>query len=104
MDKKITKILTTLYRLVRAEENGSAEHICEYFSSEEIEEILKENGIQAGSNLTDKEIDEAIKDFLEETKMKFFERSKVVAWLDDSDLNDNAREKFIDKLMSIIKY
>jgi hypothetical protein len=102
MDKKIINILTRLYNLVRAEENGSAEHICEYFSSEEIEKILKENGVQVGSNLTDGEIDEAIKDFLEETKMKFFEHSKVVAWLDDTDMNNDAKDKFIEKLMSII--
>ena len=101
MDKKITKILTTLYRVVRAEENGSAEHICEHFSSEEIEKILKENGVQVGSNLTDGEIDEAIKDFLEETKMKFFERSKVVAWLDNTDINEDGKDKFIEKLMSV---
>jgi hypothetical protein len=91
-----------LHKVVRAEENGSAEHICEYFSSEEIEKILKENGVQVGSNLTDGEIDEAIKDFLEETKMKFFEHSKVVAWLDDTDMNNDAKDKFIEKLMSII--
>jgi hypothetical protein len=34
--------------------------------------------------------------------MKFFERSKVVAWLDDTDMNNDAKDKFIKKLMSII--
>lgn len=102
MDKEIITVLTTLYDVVKAEENGSAEHICEHFSSKEIENILKKNGVQVGSNLEDNEIDEAIEDFLEETKMKFFERSKVVAWLDKTDLNDDAREKFIDKLSRII--
>lgn len=102
MDKEIITVLTTLYDVVKAEENGSAEHICEHFSSKEIENILKKNGVQVGSNLEDNEIDEAIEDFLEETKMKFFERSKVVAWLDETDLNDDAREKFIDKLSRII--
>lgn len=102
MDKEIITVLTTLYDVVKAEENGSAEHICEHFSSKEIENILKKNGVQVGSNLEDNEIDEAIEDFLEETKMKFFERSKVVAWLDKTDLNDDAREKFIGKLSKII--
>lgn len=102
MDKKIIGILKTLYQVVRAEENGSAEHICEYFNSEELEKILNENGVQVGSNLTDSEIDEAIKDFLSETRMKFFERSKVMAWLNDTDLNDDAKAKFIQKLTRII--
>lgn len=102
MDKEIITVLTTLYDVVKAEENGSAEHICEHFSSKEIENILKKNGVQVGSNLEDNEINEAIEDFLEETKMKFFERSKVVAWLDKTDLNDDAREKFIGKLSKII--
>ena len=102
MDKKIIDILKTLYQVVRAEENGSAEHICEYFNSEELEKILNENGVQVGSNLTDSEIDEAIKDFLSETRMKFFERSKVMAWLNDTDLNDDAKAKFIQKLTRII--
>lgn len=102
MDKEIITVLTTLYDVVKAEENGSAEHICEHFSSKEIENILKKNGVQVGSNLEDNEIDEAIEDFLEKTKMKFFERSKVVAWLDKTDLNDDAREKFIGKLSKII--
>jgi hypothetical protein len=102
MDKEIITILTKLYDVVKAEENGSAEHVSEYFSSEELENILKKNGVQVGSNLEDNEIDEAIEDFLEETKMKFFERSKVVAWLDKTDLNNDAREKFIDKLSRII--
>ena len=102
MDKKIIDILKTLYQVVRAEENGSAEHICEYFDSEEIEKILNENGVQVGSKLTDSEIDEAIKDFLSETRMKFFERSKVMAWLNDTDLNDDAKAKFIQKLTRII--
>lgn len=102
MDKKIIDILKTLYQVVHAEENGSAEHICEYFDSEELEKILNENGVQVGSNLTDSEIDEAIKDFLSETRMKFFERSKVMAWLNDTDLNDDAKAKFIQKLTRII--
>jgi hypothetical protein len=102
MDKKIIGILKTLYQIVRAEENGSAEHICEYFDSESLEKILKENGVQVGSNLTDDEIDEAINDFLSETGMKFFERSKVVAWLEKTDLNSDAKNKFIQKLTRII--
>jgi hypothetical protein len=102
MDKKIICILETLYQVVRAEENGSAEHICEYFDSESLEKILKENGIQVGSNLTDDEIDEAINDFLSETGMKFFERSKVMEWLKNTDLNVDAKEKFIQKLTRII--
>jgi hypothetical protein len=102
MDKKIISILKTLYQVVRAEENGSAEHICEYFDSESLEKILKENGIQVGSNLTDDEIDEAIDDFLSETGMKFFERSKVMAWLNGTDLNDDAKEKFIQKLIRFV--
>ena len=102
MDKKIIDILKTLYQVVRAEENGSAEHICEYFDSEELEKILNKNGVQVGSNLTDSEIDEAIKDFLSKTRMKFFERSKVMAWLNDTDLNDDAKAKFIQKLTRII--
>jgi hypothetical protein len=102
MDKKIISILKTLYEVVRAEENGSAEHICEYFDSESLEEILKENGVQVGSNLTDDEIDEAIDDFLSETGMKFFERSKVVAWLEKTDLNSDAKNKFLRKIIRII--
>ena len=102
MDKKIIGILKTLYKVVRAEENGSAEHICEYFDSEELEKILKENGVQVGSNLTDDEIDEAIEDFLDETGIKFFERSKVMEWLKNTDLNADAKEKFIQKLTRII--
>ena len=102
MDKKIISILKTLYKVVRAEENGSAEHICEYFDSESLEKILRENGVQVGSNLTDDEIDEAINDFLSETGMKFFERSKVMKWLNDTDLNDDAKAKFIQKLTRII--
>jgi hypothetical protein len=102
MDKKIICILKTLYQVVRAEENGSTEHICEYFDSEELEKILKENGVQVGSNLTDDEIDEAINDFLSETGMKFFERSKVVAWLEKTDLNADAKEKFLKKIIRII--
>ncbi len=98
MDKKIISILKTLYQVVRAEENGSAEHICEYFDSESLEKILKENGVQVGSNLTDNEIDEAINNFLSETGMKFFERSKVMAWINGTDLNDDAKTKFIQKL------
>lgn len=46
MDKRIISILKTLYEVVREEENGSAEHICEYFSSKNLEKILNENGIQ----------------------------------------------------------
>jgi hypothetical protein len=102
MDKKVISILKTLYEVVRAEENGSAEHICEYFDSESLEKILKENGVQVGSNLTDDEIDEAINDFLSETGMKFFERSKVTAWLNGTDLNDDAKEKFIQKLIRFV--
>jgi hypothetical protein len=102
MDKKVISILKTLYEVVRAEENGSAEHICEYFDSESLEKILKENGVQVGSNLTDDEIDEAINDFLSETGMKFFERSKVMAWLNGTDLNDDAKEKFIQKLIRFV--
>jgi len=102
MDKKVISILKTLYKVVRAEENGSAEHICEYFDSESLEKILRENGVQVGSNLTDDEIDEAINDFLSETGMKFFERSKVMVWLNDTDLNDDAKEKFIQRLTRII--
>ena len=102
MDKKIIGILKTLYQVVRAEENGSAEHICEHFDSESLEKILKENGVQVGSNLTDDEIDEAINDFLSETRMKFFERSKVVAWLEKTDLNSDAKNKFLRKIIKII--
>ena len=102
MDKKIIGILKTLYKVVRAEENGSTEHICEYFDSESLEKILNENGVQVGSNLTDNEIDEAINDFLSETGMKFFERSKVMTWLNDTDLNNDAKAKFIQKLTRII--
>jgi hypothetical protein len=102
MDKKVISILKTLYKVVRAEENGSAEHICEYFDSEELEKILKENGVRVGSNLTDDEIDEAINDFLSETGIKFFERSKVIKWLEKTDLNADAKEKFIQKLTRII--
>ena len=102
MDKKIIGILKTLYQVVRAEENGSTEHICEYFNSESLEKILKENGVQVGSNLTDDEIDEAINDFLSETGMKFFERSKVVAWLEKTDLNSDAKNKFLRKIIRII--
>ena len=99
MDKKIIGILKTLYQVVRAEENGSTEHICEYFNSESLEKILKENGVQVGSNLTD---DEAINDFVSETGMKFFERSKVVAWLEKTDLNSDAKNKFLRKIIRII--
>ena len=102
MDKKIINILKILYRVVRAEENVSAEHICEYFDSISLEKILKENGVQVGSNLTDAEIDEAINDFLKETRMKFFERSKVMEWLKNTDLNADAKEKFIQRLTRII--
>lgn len=102
MDKKIISILKTLYKVVRAEEDGSAEHICEYFDSESLEKILKENGVQVGSNLTDAEIDEAINDFLKETGIKFFERSKVMEWLKNTDLNADAKEKFIQRLTRII--
>lgn len=102
MYKKVISILKTLYEVVRAEENGSAEHICEYFDSESLEKILKENGVQVGSNLTDDEIDEAINDFLSETGMKFFERSKVMAWLNGTDLNDDAKNKFLRKIIRII--
>jgi hypothetical protein len=102
MDKKIIGILKTLYQVVRAEENGSTEHICEYFNSESLEKILKENGVQVGSNLTDDEIDEAINDFLSETGMKFFERSKVVAWLEKTDLNSDAKNKFLRKIIKVI--
>lgn len=102
MDKKIIGILKTLYKVVRADENGSAEHICEYFDSKTMEKILKENGVQVGSNLTDAEIDEAINDFLKETGIKFFERSKVMEWLKNTDLNADAKEKFIQRLTRII--
>ena len=96
MDKKVISILKTLYQVVRAE------HICEYFDSETLEKVLKENGVQVGSNLTDAEIDEAIEDFLSETGIKFFERSKVIKWLEKTDLNADAKEKFIQKLTRII--
>ena len=102
MDKKVISILKTLYQVVRAEENGSAEHICEYFDSETLEKILKENGVQVGSNLIDDEIDEAINDFLSETGIKFFERSKVMKWLEKTDLNADAKEKFLKKIIRII--
>ena len=102
MDKKVISILKTLYQVVRAEENGSAEHICEYFDSETLEKVLKENGVQVGSNLIDDEIDEAINDFLSETGIKFFERSKVMKWLEKTDLNADAKEKFLKKIIRII--
>lgn len=46
MDKRIISVLKTLYEVVREEENGCAEHICEYFSSKNLKKILNENDIQ----------------------------------------------------------
>jgi hypothetical protein len=34
--------------------------------------------------------------------MKFFERSKVVAWLEKTDLNSDAKNKFLRKIIKVI--
>lgn len=102
MNQEIIKILTTLHEVVRSEEQGCTEHICEYFSSDELEEVLKRNGIQVGSNLKDSEIDEAIEDFLKEKGTKFFKHSEVAEWLEKTDMNEEAKKKFIEKLNEII--
>ncbi len=102
MNQEIIDILTTLYKVVRSEEQGCTEHICEYFSSDELEDIFKENNIQVGSNLEDSEIDEAIEDFLKEKGTKFSKCSEAAEWLEKTDMNEEAKKKFIEKLNEII--
>lgn len=102
MDKEIIEILSTLYNIVKSEEKGNTERVGKYFSSKELEKVLKKNAIQFVSNLENEEIDEAIKDFLRETKIKSFVYSDVEAWLKKTDLNKVARITFIRKLRRMI--
>ena len=102
-EKKVAVILLKLYDVVLAEESGSAEHICEYFDSEELEELIKELNIKIPSNLDDDEIEEAVDDFIDDfewSDMSDYDEDEVKDWLDDTDLNKPAREKFFATLKS----
>jgi uncharacterized membrane protein YheB (UPF0754 family) len=102
MDKKVIELLKKLHNVILLEENGSSEHISEYFSSKEIENILKELGVKVKSNLKNSEIDEAISDFLRESKE--ITMSWANEWLEKTDLNSVAKKKFIRKLGTMFPY
>ena len=38
--QEVVKLLRSVHRVVKAEENGSAEHITEWISSEEVQEAI----------------------------------------------------------------
>jgi signal recognition particle receptor subunit beta len=102
-EKKVAVILLKLYDIVLAEECGSAEHICEYFDSEELEELIKELKIKIPSNLSNNEIEEAVDDCIDDlgwSGMDDYDEDEVKEWLDDTDLNKTAREKFFATLKS----
>lgn len=106
MDKKVIKILQKLHEVVFSEEKGNSEHISEYFSSKELEDILSELGIKIKSNIKNSEFDEIIDDFLSETMNKHTEITMDWAneWLNGTDLNSIARKKFIKKLGDMFPY
>jgi len=102
-EKKVATVLLKLYDIVLAEEQGSAEHICEYFDSESIEELINELKINIPSNLDDDEIEEAVDDFLDDygwSDMSDYDEDDVKGWLADTGLNKTAREKFFATLKS----
>ena len=59
-------MLQRVLNVVSAEEAGSAEHITESVSSEEIEDLMNELGITVESTYTDEEIEEMANDFFDE--------------------------------------
>ena len=63
--------------------------------------------INTPSNCTDSEIEEAVHDFIEETKWnntRDFDDIKINQWLRNTNLNKIAREKFIVKLLKQLKH
>ncbi len=94
-------VLRTLHKVVLAEENGSAEHVSEYFSSKEISRVINELGGCIKSNLSNAEIEEAVNDFVSENKGKTLEELLKISkgWVADSDLNKAARSGFYNRLM-----
>lgn len=96
--KKLVNLLEKVYNCVYAEEHGSAEHISEYVSSDEIKNVIKDMGYKVGSNLTDGEINEAVMDYIKDNDVKFYERSKAMSWADKTDMNEEAKEVFLEVL------
>ena len=98
-EKKVSKILTKLYDLVLAEESGSAEHICEWFSSKDIEKLIEELNIEIKSNLTKGEIEEVVDGYFDEEEPDTFDFDALNLWIDyNTDCNKAARAKVIEEV------
>jgi len=98
MNEKVIDILRRLYEVVLAEENGSAEHVCEWFSSEDLEELFSELNIDIPSNLEEDEIEEAVDDFIDEfgwESIDDYNEEEAKEWLSEIGANEAAREKII---------
>ena len=106
-EKKVATVLLKLYDIVLTEERGSAEHICEYFDSENLEELINELGIKIQPSLEPCEIEEAVDDFLEEydwTEMCHFDETEALDWAyENSSMNKADKELFIEEIKKRLK-
>jgi hypothetical protein len=106
-EKKVATVLLKLYDIVLAEEQGSAEHICEYFDSEELEELINEIGIKIKPSLEDCEIEEAVDDFLDEYEWVLkchFDEEEALDWAsENTSMNKADKELFIEELKKRLK-
>ena len=106
-EKKVATVLLKLYDIVLAEESGGDEHICEYFDSENLEELINELGIKIQPSLEPCEIEEAVDDFLEEydwTEMCHFDEEEALDWAyENSSMNKADKELFIEEIKKRLK-
>lgn len=97
-EEKVISILKNLYNVVLAEENGSAEHVCEWFDSEEIESLIEEVGGKIQSNLTEHEIEEVVDDFISDYDVTCYNEGQASKFVNGTDLNKAAKEQFHEAL------
>ncbi len=98
LKEKLGSLLNRVLNVVVAEEGGSAEHITEKVSSEEIEELMGELDIEVESDMNDLEIEEAVDDYIFDNELSSINE------LDEDDARDwicsntTGTNKFIEKL------
>ena len=99
LNDKLIEVLQELYNCVYSEECGNNIRISESFSSKELKKLYKEAKIPPVSNLTEREMEEAIREFLLfNPGVKTFDIKRVNEWLKDTDLNGAAKKIFRKKL------
>ena len=104
LNDKLVEVLQELYNCVYSEECGNNVRISDSFSSKELKKLYKEAKIPPVSNLTENEMEGAIREFLfDNPNIKAFDIKIVNTWLRETDLNGTAKRIFRNKLKTKLK-